>query len=146
MSSSIQEEVKQLKEQLEQLTKEFQDQFSRWAWYWIDQRRKVPALICGSIKNDNKVDLIVFNTGWSGGIDVVHDVPFFDRVPALETPEDEQDKEYRWEPMLDVERLMEQVKRERAEAESNQAAGDKATLFAKKGAKDAGSTSAATAS
>jgi hypothetical protein len=78
------------------------------AWYWQSPRLKLLAVV--SRLNKDKADLVVFNAGWSGGVNIVHEVPMF--VAADSVSEDEQMREGKWEPFMTLpEALEEELKK-----------------------------------
>lgn len=76
----------------------------QYAWYWLSNKRKCLAVISSLTKD--KADLVVFNAGWSGGVNIVHEVPLFVSTDGL--ADDEQMREGKWEPFLTLPEVLEE--------------------------------------
>lgn len=74
----------------------------KFAWYWRDERRRAFAIVSRIVKD--KAELVVFDGSWSGGFTIVDDSPMFIENPA--EPLDEQIKEGHWQPMVDLEDIL----------------------------------------
>lgn len=86
----------------------------KFGWYWRDEKRKSFAIV-GRIFKD-KADLIVFDTGWSGGFMLIDESPLFIEDPTI--PLDEQPREGCWEPMVDLEDILDSAIKLTAKAEA----------------------------
>lgn len=84
------------------------DHMARFAFYYVTEHVKVIAIVSKIVKD--KADLVVFNHGWSGGSDVMTEVPLFVLDHAF--PEDEQIHTGKWVPAVDFPEIMLQALRE----------------------------------
>lgn len=74
----------------------------QFGWYWYSERVKCFAVI-GRINKD-RAELIVFNSRWSGGFSLIDDSPLFIEDPTI--PADEQPKAGKWEPLVEMEDII----------------------------------------
>jgi hypothetical protein len=75
---------------------------SRFCWYWYSERVRLFAIVSAIHKGSDKANLIVFWDGWSGGNDVKVDVHMYVENPLLEEDEQVTLRVGKWEPMLDL--------------------------------------------
>lgn len=98
---------------------------ARFAWYYhgtgngnrYDKRFAIITKI-----NKDKADMVVFNAGWSGGTMQTANSPL--RIVDERFPEEEQDFNGTWEPMMDITEILRAAGREEIdpEAEGEEAA------------------------
>lgn len=118
-NAELAQEINALKSRLIGVEKVIYDMGAKFALYHT-QRRSCFAIISrlGTDRKTQKpnglADLVVFHHGWSGGHDVVLDVPLWIHDPALN--DEENPKDEKWVPMLEISEITETALREYEES------------------------------
>lgn len=108
----LQQELNATKSRLIAAEKCLYDLSSKFAYYHTANR--VIFSIISRLQTDRKTgkpsglaDLIAFNHNWSGGFDIVENVPLF--VLDETIPEDEQSKNEHWTPLIEISQVTEEA-------------------------------------
>lgn len=94
--------INKLEAKVEASNKIVRELGEKFAWYWYRENQRVFAII-GRLNKD-RADLISFTSNWSGGFAIIEDSPMFIEDPTV--PLDEQPKEGKWEPLVDLEDIL----------------------------------------
>lgn len=81
------------------------DVASRFCWYWRTETHKVFAVLSRLNEKTGRAELVAFDTGWSGGQDSIFDCEMFVADPL----DEEKPKAEKWEPMIDMHELVEEM-------------------------------------
>lgn len=115
--------LNRLESQQEILNKTVKELGSKYAYYWYNDRVKVFSVVTKLNPRNSTASIVGFSDGLSGGMIVEVDVPMFINNPLL--PDDEQQREGKWEPLLDLSLILDELsliaKKTAQEAESEDA-------------------------
>jgi len=102
----LQKRLNRLESQQAIVNKTVKELGSKFAWFWWNDRVRIFAIVT-AVSKKGTANLVGFSDGLSGGVLVESDVEMFVHNPMLE--DDEQVRAGKWEPILDLSLIIDQI-------------------------------------